>query len=308
MSCYKPLKGYRTPTGVVFQELKRYDIIGDIEIPCGMCIGCRMRRASDWTLRIMHEASMWESNSFLTLTYGRDALPPNASLEHKDFQLFLKRLRKESGKPIRYYMCGEYGPLNQRPHYHACIFNEDFRQDRKPSGKSGSGQLMYESERLTKLWGHGKATVQDLVKESAGYCARYIMKKQLGENAKTAYDTIDPETGEIIKRKPEYNAMSLKPEGIGAAWFRKYGSDVYPNDYVITDGQKATPPKYYDKLLKRHGKEGPEKNLRIQDTDEIQWRREQKARNVAQDNTDERREVREKVHEARMKKFERNLE
>lgn len=307
MACYKPLKGYRTPTGVVFSELKRNDILGDIEIPCGMCIGCRMRRAKDWEIRIMHEASMWESNSFLTLTYGRDALPPNASLEHKDFQLFLKRLRKESGKQIRYYMCGEYGPLNQRPHYHACIFNEDFRQDREPYKKSGSGQMMYTSKRLDQLWGHGTATVQDLVKESAGYCARYVMKKQLGIDAKTAYDKIDEETGEIIKRAPEYNAMSLKP-GIGEAWFRKFGSDVYPNDYVVVDGNKATPPKYYDKLLKRHGKAGPEKKLRIQDTDEIQWKREQRARNVAEDNTDERREVREKVHLARISKYQRNLE
>lgn len=307
MSCYKPLKGYKTPSGVVFQELGRHDIVGDIELPCGMCIGCRMRRASDWTIRIMHEASMWESNCFITLTYERNALPPNSSLQHKDFQLFLKRLRKENNTPIRYYMCGEYGPVNQRPHYHACVFNEAFREDRKPCGKSGSGQIMYESEKLKRLWGHGKITVQELTKESAGYCARYIMKKQLGIEAQTAYDLINKETGETIKRDPEYNAMSLKP-GIGEAWFKKFGKDIYPSDYVIVEGNKQTPPKYYDKLLKRHGKEGPEKNMRIQDIDELQWKREQKARAKAEDNTDERREAREKVHTARLNLKVRTLE
>ena len=93
MSCYHPLKGFRTPSGVVFSELGRHDILGDIEIPCGQCIGCRMRRASDWTLRVMHEASLHSENCFVTLTYGRDKLPPDGSLEHRDFQLFMKRLR-----------------------------------------------------------------------------------------------------------------------------------------------------------------------------------------------------------------------
>ena len=112
MSCYHPLKGFRTPSGVVFSELGRHDILGDIEIPCGQCIGCRMRRASDWTIRVMHEASLHSENCFVTLTYGRDKLPPDGSLEHRDFQLFMKRLRFHAKRPVRFYMCGEYGPLN----------------------------------------------------------------------------------------------------------------------------------------------------------------------------------------------------
>ena len=130
MSCYHPIKGFRTTTGVSFSQLRRDDHVGDIEIPCGRCIGCRMRRASDWSLRVMHEAQLWKENCFVTLTYGHGKLPPNGSLDHGDFQLFMKRLRKRVGKPVRFYMCGEYGDEGGRAHYHACLFNVDF-QDRR---------------------------------------------------------------------------------------------------------------------------------------------------------------------------------
>lgn len=298
MSCYHPLKAFRTPTGVVFQELSRHDIIGQIELPCGQCIGCRMRRATDWTLRVQHEASCWEENCFVTLTYGRNALPPYGSLEHGDFQRFLKRVRKEfHPRVIRYYMCGEYGPVGGRPHYHACLFNLNFLGDRVECGKSKSGAKMYNSPQLEKLWGHGRVTVQDLCRETAGYCARYIMKKILGAAADAAYEVIT-EDGEIVQKKPEYAAMSLKP-GIGAAWFAKYAGDAYPRDYVVADGKKLTPPKYYDKLFKRR------KDAR---EDEMMFKREERGRAAYQDNTPERRIVREKVHIARVSTLRRDLE
>lgn len=288
MSCYHPLKAFRTPDGVVFTQLGRYDILGDIEIPCGQCIGCRMRKATEWATRCMHEASLHASNCFVTLTYGRDCLPPDGGLEHRDFQLFLKRLRFEVfPQPVRFYMCGEYGPRTNRPHYHACLFGVDFRSDRVPSGKSKSGMVFYDSPQLFRLWGHGRVSVQDLTRETAGYCARYIMKKQLGKAASAA-ERAD-ENGVI--RRPEYAAMSLRP-GIGAEWFKKYGADVYPHDFVIADGSKVPPPRYYDKLLKRSG------NVAL---DSVQFRRQQRAKLVAGDNTDNRRLIREQVHVAKMR-------
>lgn len=196
-------------------------------------------------------------------------------------------------------MCGEYGPQTQRPHYHACLFNIDFSNDKIPAGKSSSGFTLYHSPTLTKLWGHGIATVQDLTKETAGYCARYIMKKALGHNSETAYQDIDPETGEITQRRPEYSAMSLRP-GIGATWFEKFEGDVFPLDQVITnDGGKHTVPKYYDKLMRRRG---------LVDSDQVEYKRQQRAQVAAPDNTDERRKVRETVHTARVKSLKRELE
>ena len=290
MSCYHPLKGFRTPSGVVFSELGRHDILGDIEIPCGQCIGCRMRRASDWTLRVMHEASLHSENCFVTLTYGRDKLPPDGSLEHRDFQLFMKRLRFHAKRPVRFYMCGEYGPLNFRPHYHACLFGVSFQSDRVPAGKSGSGAVFFHSPTLEKLWTHGRVSVQDLTKETAGYCARYIMKKRLGilsEADMAAYVTDDG----VIRRR-EYAAMSLKP-GIGASWYKLFGkTDVHRQDFVIADGSRLPVPRYYDKLMRRTG------NVRM---DALEFEREKRAKLAAADNSDERRLVREEVHLARVR-------
>jgi len=295
VSCYHPVKGFRTPNGVVFSELKRHgDIIGTIELACGQCIGCRMRRASDWTLRCMHEASLWDDNCFITLTYARDCLPPNGSLCHADYQRFMKRLRKKKGK-VRFYMCGEYGPLNGRPHYHGCLFGVDFK-DRVPRGTSNSGELFYSSAELEELWTHGNVSVQNLTNETAGYCARYIMKKALGENAKTAYTRVD-EDGVIIELTPEYAAMSLKP-GIGAAWFNEYMRDVFPHDHVVQNGVERTPPKYYDRLYKKTN------DAKI---DDVEFARQKRAISARPENTDERLGVREKVHEAKVRSLRRDL-
>lgn len=289
MKCYHPIKGYRTSSGVVFSELGRYDILGDIEIRCGQCIGCRERRASDWQLRVMHESSLWPENCFVTLTYGRDKLPPDGSLEHRDFQLFMKRVRRHFGKTVRFYMCGEYGPLNMRPHYHACLFNVDFRSDRVQSGKSKSGEIFYNSPLLERLWSHGRVSVQDLTRETAGYCARYIMKKRLG--VLTEADMAAYVTSDGVIRRSEYAAMSLKP-GIGAGWYEKYGwSDVHRHDSAIADGSKRPPPRYYDKLMRRSG------NVAM---DGIEFAREQRARKSQDENTPERLRAQEIVHTARM--------
>lgn len=266
-----------------------------------MCIGCRMQRAAEWTTRIMHERQMHESNCFITLTYETGKLPPNKSLEHRDYQLFMKRLRQHTARhharDVRFFMCGEYGEQEQRPHYHACIFNHDFT-DRTLGGKSGSGEYYYNSQTLEQLWGHGICSVQDLTQQTASYCARYIMKKALGENADTAYQHVDLETGEIIQRRPEYCAMSLKP-GIGAEWLKRYSADAYPHGYTVDNGVKRETPRYYDKLTKRTQPETIER---------LAERKAARARERHADNTDERLRVRETVHLARVSTLKRGLE
>lgn len=292
MSCYKPLKGFRTPSGVVFSELGRFDILGDIEIPCGQCQGCRLRRAGDWAVRIMHEASLWPDNSFITLTYARDQLPADGSLFHRDFQLFMKRMRKRRDVDVRYFMAGEYGELTSRAHYHACLFNEAFRSDRVPHAKSETGHWCYTQPLLSELWPHGIATVQELTKETAGYCARYLMTKRMGPGKEAAYVTPDG-----VIRQEEYAAMSLKP-GIGYYWYQLFGKEVHPRDCVLLDGSRLPVPKYYDKLFRRTG------NVVM---DSVEFKREQRAKLSVADQTDERRAVRAKVANARVSKLKRSL-
>lgn len=257
----------------------------------------------------MHEASCWPTSCFVTLTYAPGNLPPGESLCHRDYQLFMKRLRKRYRKTIRFYMSGEYGDTFGRPHYHACLFNVDFRSDSVPAGKSGSGHVYYSSPSLDALWKLGNCSVQPLTQETAGYCARYVMQKLTGDQAEAAYALAEPvtdeETGEILTHKvAPYNCMSLRP-GIGDAWLSKYAGDVYPRDYVVADGMKFRPPAFYDRLMERRSREGdPARRLQL---DEIDHARELRAKASASDQTDERRAVREIVHKARVRNQKRDL-
>lgn len=160
----------------------------------------------------------------------------------------MKRLRRKYDQVVRFYMCGEYGEGLLRPHYHACLFNLDFR-DRVPWGTTEAGSQLWRSAELERLWSHGFSTVGELTFESAAYAARYVVDKINGGLARVHYSSVDIETGELFFRQPEFNHMSLKP-GIGAGWYERWRSDVYPHDYVVVNGKEVKPPKYYDRRLK----------------------------------------------------------
>ena len=194
----------------------------------------------------MHEAQMHSSTSFLTLTYSNENLPKDFSVNVKHWQDFAKRLRKEKG-PFRFFHCGEYGDVRGRPHYHAILFGLDFSADRKLH-KIHKGNSLYISDDLDRIWGLGHTYIGSVTYQSAAYVARYSLKKRNGDQAKEHYEYTDESTGEVFDRKPEYVSMSLKP-GIGATWYDKYKTDVYPHDYVVHDGKKLRPPKYYDRLF-----------------------------------------------------------
>lgn len=295
MPCYKPIQAYQGESGeVFFQERSHFRITRSLQLPCGQCIGCRLERSRQWAVRCLHEASLHERNCFVTLTYSDEHLPRRGMLDYEAFQKFMKRLRKHAAptRP-RFYMCGEYGPENGRPHYHACLFNWDFA-DRTYWRKSPSGEKLYRSEILEKLWPFGNCEIGNVTFESAAYVARYCVQKVTGFNAKYHYHRVDQDGP--YQLPPEFNKMSLKP-GIGASWLEKYQDDVYPDDFVVIKGKEAKPPKYYDKLLTRWQPEIAE---------EIAFKREQDARAKYEDNTDARLAVKEKVAQARSQLLHRN--
>lgn len=281
MTCTSPIDAWLTKDGgAVFTQLKRHGDLREIKLACGQCQGCRLRRRGDWELRITHEARCWEANSFVTLTYDDAHLPAGGTLQYADVQKFLKRLRSKRGL-LSHYTCGEYGPEEGRPHYHACIFGQNF-QNRKLEGTSASGQPYYSDPELTKLWGNGIATVQDLTPETAAYAAGYIMKKLLGEDAKNyEYAGIAPEFAHMSNKRP-----------IGKLFAEIYLGDFYPNDHAIQRGKKRTPPKYYDQLLKRSNP---------QLLDHIKETREQRGTKNLSDNTPARLAVKDEVLKARIR-------
>lgn len=246
MPCYSPLKAYRN--GLVNKETGKEQItfsrseanirsIDDIlKLPCGQCLGCRLERSRIWAVRCVLEADLYDENCFITLTYNNQNLPKNGSLDKTHFQKFMKRLRKNTGKKIRYFMCGEYGKKVSRPHYHAIIFNYDFPDKQVWNYDKKIGVFLYRSESLEKLWPYGFSTIGNVTFESSAYVARYILKKVSGLGANAYYHG----------RDKEYTCMSRKP-GIASDWYDIYKTDVYPDDnIIIRNNIKTKPPRFFD--------------------------------------------------------------
>lgn len=293
MSCFHPTRAYLLASGGVSFKSHAKDQVGDIKLPCGQCIGCRLDRARDWSLRIGHESKLHEQSHFLTLTYTDELMPVSGSLNYRDFQLFMKRTRKALGE-TRFFMCGEYGETTYRPHYHAILFGLKIPDlVRYATGTDGSPT--FTSERINALWGKGFVVIGSVTPQSAGYVARYALKKVTGKQAETHYQRVTVD-GEIIHLQPEFCHMSTRP-GIGAAWYQKYHSDVHTHDYVIRDGSRNRVPRYYDKLSANHAVE----------LDVLKMDRQTRARARASDNTPERLAVREEVQRARIRTLKRAL-
>lgn len=223
-------------------------------LACGQCIGCKLRRSREWAVRCCHEAALYDENSFILLTYEK---PPH-SLVHRDFQLFMKRLRKAySDREIRFFMCGEYGEPSvdngfvYRPHFHAILFNVWF-EDCKYFKLSASGNKLYRSGILERLWPLGHATVGTVSFDSAAYVARYCTKKVTCPDTEDMYEDVDLDTGEILQRIPEYGRMSLRP-GIGSDWIRRFRSDVFSDGCVVAKGKKMVAPRFYRERLRAMG-------------------------------------------------------
>lgn len=226
-----------------------------ITVACGKCIDCRLAYSREWALRCMHETQTSGDGSFLTLTYDDEHLPDDWDLHYRDFQLFMHRLRKRIPRAGRFFMCGEYGDDFGRPHFHAILFNCVF-SDRE-FYKTVDGVDYYTSELLSCLWGNGFCLLGDVTMASAGYVARYNLKKITGPAAGAAYQFVTPD-GVVVDRQPPFSQSSLKP-GIGADWFAKYVADVFPCDHLVYAGKKFPVPRYYMKLYERMNEAKAEK-------------------------------------------------
>ena len=254
---------------------------------------------------------MHDENSVITLTYNDENLPAGGTLVKRDYQLFMKRLRREyENKKIRFFHCGEYGEVEAdkeklqlesrlgRPHYHACIFNHQF--DDLELFQTKNGGDIFTSEKLAKIWGKGFVTTMDLTLHSAGYVAQYITKKINGDKKDDHYQKICETTGEIYPVQQEYATMSNKP-GIGRSWYDKFSADVFPSDDIVVLSKNSyhhvPTPKYYDTQLER---ENPRLLL------DIKQSREQFATKHRKDNTLKRLITREVCKKAQVKHQQRN--
>lgn len=196
--------------------------------PCGRCDPCRRQRKRLWTHRILLESQLHSDNAFVTLTYAEESLPAGASLVKRDYQLFLKSLRKyhqqTSGRKVRFFAVGEYGDEGGRPHYHLALFGF-------PSCLNGNtkrnnrGVPVPESccpvcRALHRIWGRGLIDCGTITHQSAAYISGYVTKKMTHRHHPW-----------LQGRDPEFAQMSLKP-GIGYGFMHEVASALLQYDYL----------------------------------------------------------------------------
>lgn len=297
MSCYKPLIRLYNPddreqSGRVYslarfsqlsgKQLKYEDLMYNPKvmlIPCGQCIGCRIRQREDWTTRIELEARDYPKERvwFITLTYDDDHVPgmivktgeimrkvqytwkpgekrPSSVqiLLYEDIQKFLKRLRKAYRGKLRYFVAGEYGEQTARPHYHMILYGWE------PTDLENLYKIhhngYYNSKWLANIWSMGQIQIAQAVPETYRYVAGYVTKKMYeidGKKANAYYELGQP--------KP-FACMSLKP-GLGDHYYQEHKAEIWRQGYIqCTNGKRAQIPRYYEKQMEA---ENPQRLWRI---------------------------------------------
>lgn len=208
-------------------------------MPCGRCPACLRNRQNEWVFRLNEEMRVSPFAYFFTLTYRDSDLPicicsvplrcEIPTLSKRDIQLFLKRLRKNTGVKCKYHIVGEYGPSSLRPHYHGLIFS----------------QFELNQDDIINAWQH-----QDLVfqifepcygRDAVGYVTKYICAV--------------PFLPEHLKELPrQMRPFTMCSKGLGLT-FLECNSQIVEKkigqmeDFVTLDGLKMAMPRYYRNKL-----------------------------------------------------------
>lgn len=237
MPCYHPIPAYQGAAGEPVRVMPPLGT-ANLALPCGKCLGCKAARAKEWGERCRHEAACHELNLFATLTYDDDHLPGELVPAH--FAEFIRAVRQavrrgdemllsDPRASVRYFGCGEYGDLNDRPHYHVIVFNLGVAE------KVRMGAELFTNRRLTELWARGQVMLGSVTGASASYVAGYTAKK------------LGCDRDGVVRQAP-FIRCSRKP-GIGLPWVRTYAEDLRGGSVHTVDGGEMPIPRYYRKLL-----------------------------------------------------------
>jgi hypothetical protein len=179
----------------------------------------------------MKEGERSETALFVTLTYDTKYVPLTKNgfmtLNKRDIQTYMKRLRKLTDKKLKYYVCGEYGSKRYRPHYHLIIFNADPLDVEKAWSfyKAGVGYVPI-----------GSIYIGEVNEASIGYTLKYMQKP-----------------GKIPRHKNDdrLKEFSLMSKGLGQNYLTNNMINWHKNDLVnrmyvpLVGGKKISMPRYY---------------------------------------------------------------
>lgn len=201
---------------------------------------CRLNKRREWTHRILLESLCHADNSFITLTYDEEHLPPDGSLSPAHLRDFLKRFRKHiQPLRIRFYAVGEYGDESQRPHYHAALFGyPGCLRGMSSYSKTRPHSCCSVCDAVRLCWGQGNILSGTLTPESAGYIAGYVTKKMTAKDDQR-----------LNGRYPEFARMSNQNGGIGANALHEVASEILRFNLVDREGDVPSALRHGSRLL-----------------------------------------------------------
>lgn len=199
---------------------------GQRVVPCGRCYSCLSNRRNDWTFRLQIEAKNAKTSFFITLTIDPDNDVNYGNVDKREFQLFLKKFRKQL-EPLkfRYYAISEYGSTTYRPHYHMLAFFDNYVE---------VNELR---EKLNKCWKKGFNKIDPINEARIHYVTSYHITKSFTPSG----------------MEPTFVLMSRNP-GIGNCYLAKNRKRHRKKNVItyVTGGYRKKLPRYYiDKLYSK---------------------------------------------------------
>lgn len=141
-----------------------------LEYPCGRCPECLETKCQQWAFRIAKQTQESCDNVFFTLTYDEDHIPYDKYGQRvpcrNDITHWLARLRKYIHDKLddkfifKNFIIAEYGPENDRPHYHGILFNFPIE--------------LFESGIAQEKWNNGFCSYGLVNDERINYVAHYM--------------------------------------------------------------------------------------------------------------------------------------
>lgn len=209
---------------------------------CGKCVHCRKKRGYELACKCVLHSSLYQQNSFLTLTYDEKKEGYHNDFNYPDIQKFKKRVRqfckRNYGKKIEIFNVHEYGK-NGKKHWHLILFGHDFSHDPKPNLARTlftvhGDHRIYTSLRLTQLWPHGFNTIGSVEIASAMYQTQYMEKDLINGNSRNS------------------KKSHSKHAGIGKPYFLKNYAQILKLGYIPINGGKLPIPRSFIKIAHKH--------------------------------------------------------
>lgn len=208
-----------------------------IQVPCGKCVECMRKRATDWRMRMLQEFKYANHRRFhfITLTFDRaklqqlrewtDTYDDDHVVVKFAVRRFLERYRWFYKVSLRHLFISEIGEDDEHIHIHGIIID-------CKCGKWHRGKYYADYAKLRDIWEYGHIWLGWCEERSISYILKYMCK-------------VDP-------KRPEYRPLLLVSPGMGKAYCEDPGILMWHSSYKhgifymsTTSGHKVGLPRYY---------------------------------------------------------------